>query len=540
MLHTFHIIRSLNRLKGTDTIHNVAIVYENLISILYMWLIDSKYTRRPLHYIFMFIPVDRKPDWRNPPFVTLLLILVNIGCYFIWQHNDDLNREAAIKYYFQSDLPSIEVPLYIDYLRQKGDIKTADELQSNVDRSPEYGKVPAFQAMYIDGLFLKQLYADKLITPRDKQYFEWLRQREHFDALMAKVVTYTYGLKTIEPTITTLFTSMFLHADAGHLWGNMLFLFLFGFVVELSMGRAVYVLSYLLAGLASGGFYILLDPNSAATGIGASGAISGLVGMYTVLFGLRKIRFFYTLLFYFDYVKAPAIILLPLWLGYETYLQVFSPSHINRFAHIGGLLGGAIIAFAAKKLPSGINYKYLDQTEVETNFRKDYDQGLKYVGAMEMDKAKAIFERLLTENPDNIDITVQLFNITKFKPAAKEFHQYANTLLNLPGSDRATVKILHDVYIDYISKTKPKVNADQLMSLAMRFASTDFIDDAEKIITYLIKNKKDFTRNPEGLMILAKNFRRLNHEKKSQQYLTLLLKIYPHSSEAIHAKQALA
>ena len=64
----------------------------------------------------MFLPLDRKPDWRHPPIMTLLLILVNLVCFFILQVNDEQYRHDALNYYLSSDLAEIELPAYRRYL----------------------------------------------------------------------------------------------------------------------------------------------------------------------------------------------------------------------------------------------------------------------------------------------------------------------------------------------------------------------------------------------------------------------------------------
>lgn len=107
-----------------------------------------------------------------------------------------------------------------------------------------------------------------------------------------------------------------------------------------------------IGGLASVGFYWLVATPSLVPGIGASGAIAGLMGMYTVLYWTRPMRFFYFILVYFDYVRLPAIVLLPLWIGSQlVQMALDGDSQINYLAHLGGLLGGALIGWASAPSP---------------------------------------------------------------------------------------------------------------------------------------------------------------------------------------------
>ena len=99
----------------------------------------------------------------------------------------------------------------------------------------------------------------------------------------------------------------------------LLFLFIFGFALEIALGRWVYLGLYLLSGVASHLLWWALDPVW-VTGVGASGAISGLMGMYIGVYGLRKINFFYWLIFVFGTVRWPALAILPVWLANELLL----------------------------------------------------------------------------------------------------------------------------------------------------------------------------------------------------------------------------
>lgn len=478
----------------------------------------------------MFIPLDRKPEWRNPPIITLLLIIANVLCFTLWQANDDRLEDRAYNYYLDSELPSIELPLYREFLGKQG-------FESQLDRQEEDEIL--LSQMLTDGEFQSRLKNGELITTEHPQFDTWLKQHRTFQEHLQRIVAYRYSFKTADPSLTTLFTHMFLHADWGHLIGNMVFLFLIGFSVEMTLGRSVYLFAYLIAGLSSGLFYWWLEPGSLMWGIGASGAISGVMGMYTVLFGWRKIRFFYTLLFYFDFVRAPAIILLPIWLGYEIITQIYSPSNINNLAHIGGLLSGALIGYLALRLGQA-DLDYLDREEKQQAYLSQYQQGLDHVARMELDKARRVFNELKATYPQKIEITEQLFNIARLT-GEDTVHDYARALLGSTHSQTMPVRQLHDTFIAYVEQVQPnvKLTADQLMSLALRFASGGYLEDAEKIVLYLTTRKNDFARNPEGLMALANHYQRNNNRNKAEKYLKMLLECYPDSREAVHARQAL-
>ena len=159
-----------------------------------------------------------------------------------------------------------------------------------------------------------------------------------------------YGAVPAEITgfrnIPSILTSMFLHGGLGHIFGNMVFLYVFGDNIEDAMGHVSYLLFYLLCGIAAALTQILLNPESTIPMIGASGAISGVMGAYIVLFPHGKVR---AIVFY-------AVMLVPAWImiGVWFALQLFSGfstlggpdvGGVAFWAHVGGFVAGAILVW---------------------------------------------------------------------------------------------------------------------------------------------------------------------------------------------------
>jgi membrane associated rhomboid family serine protease len=140
--------------------------------------------------------------------------------------------------------------------------------------------------------------------------------------------------------VLTLLTSMFLHGGFFHLGGNMLYLWIFGNNIEDSMGHIRFIFFYGLSGIAAGLCQFFYDPASNIPMIGASGAVSGILGAYLLLFPYARVK---TLIFIFIFittVELPAVVLLTIWF----FMQVlFSHTQgVAWFAHIGGFLFGLI------------------------------------------------------------------------------------------------------------------------------------------------------------------------------------------------------
>jgi len=145
----------------------------------------------------------------------------------------------------------------------------------------------------------------------------------------------------------TLFTSMFMHAGWLHLLGNMLFLYVFGDNIEDAFGHVGYLVFYIISGLAAALAYIvsiLLVPaigDLAAGLVGASGAISGVLGAYIVLYPKTRII---SLVFYVI-LPVPAIIFLGVWFILQWFYGFFDISGgVAYWAHIGGFIAGMILA----------------------------------------------------------------------------------------------------------------------------------------------------------------------------------------------------
>jgi rhomboid family protein len=154
------------------------------------------------------------------------------------------------------------------------------------------------------------------------------------------------SLGSIPPWVTPL-TSMFMHGGWFHLIGNMWFLWLFGPNVEDVMGHYRYTVFYLLAGLVAAAAQVLVDPKSTLPMVGASGAISGVMGAYVVLFPRVRVHLLIFLGIFITRITVPAYVML----GYWFLLQVLQGS-VNALqaqgggvafaAHVGGFLIGAV------------------------------------------------------------------------------------------------------------------------------------------------------------------------------------------------------
>jgi membrane associated rhomboid family serine protease len=149
-----------------------------------------------------------------------------------------------------------------------------------------------------------------------------------------------------EPIQLTLLSSMFMHAGLLHLAGNMLFLWIFGDNVEHRAGRVVFLVMYLVVGIVGSIAQILTEPRSVIPTLGASGAISGVLGAYIVLFPRNRVT---VLLFRFP-AQVPAIVAIGIWIvfqlisGFGATVEE-SGGGVAYMAHIGGFAAGLVAGF---------------------------------------------------------------------------------------------------------------------------------------------------------------------------------------------------
>jgi membrane associated rhomboid family serine protease len=144
------------------------------------------------------------------------------------------------------------------------------------------------------------------------------------------------------PVYFNFLSSMFMHGDFMHLFGNMLFLWIFGDNIENMIGHVRFAIFYLLCGIAAALGQIVMDTDSIIPMLGASGAISGVLGAYLILFPTRQVR----ALLFNVFTTVPAYVALGLWISIQLLQGYLSPAGqggVAYAAHIGGFIAGVVL-----------------------------------------------------------------------------------------------------------------------------------------------------------------------------------------------------
>lgn len=242
----------------------------------------------------MFLPYGDTPNPPGVPYINNLLIAINIGVFLFLTLPLSFSR------------PDLNDPLLLDYLQALG----------------ARGYISAEQV---------------------------LQQVSAYD-----LVVFRYGFRPGSASLLTLFSSMFLHGGWMHLAGNMLFLWIFGDNVEQRLGWIRYLLGYLAAGAAATLFFALFVPDSQIPLVGASGAISGVLGCYFLWFPRNQVK---TFVFLFPLLMNTFYLPARLVLGFYLVLDNLIPFLINggrasgvaHGAHIGGFLFGLAMAWGLER-----------------------------------------------------------------------------------------------------------------------------------------------------------------------------------------------
>jgi len=473
------------------------------------------------------IPVGDRVDWKRPPVVTLLLILINCCVFFFLQAGDERKDEKALQYYFSSELPNLELNRYAEYLEQEGDAAESQQFRVMLGKRDRN----VLRVMERDAKFMRELHAGSVIAAQTAEYASWTLQRGKYESLQSFTSRYVYRVD--EPSLLTAFTSAFMHGGFDHLFGNMVVLFLVGFLVESVIGKSLFLFAYIVSAYAA--VYTFGLTAHGGSLLGASGAIAGVMGLYTIIFGMRKIDFFYSLGFYFNYVRAPAIALLPLWLGNELY-QFFGEkgSHVAYMAHFGGLLSGAMIGLLYRWWRPALIAGHHEVAESKEMDDKAFQRGMKYLGEMEFAQALAVFKTLQEKHPHDVNLARLSYRAAKANPASEDYHSAALRLMLLPEMDEASSAQVHAIFQEYLNcaKPAPRMGHELVAKLAQRFARSSHFEDAEKLAKFLQSSAPQHIELPGVLLALARGYYREQRKEQFEAHLQSIIRQFPQSKEA--------
>jgi len=484
----------------------------------------------------LIVPYQTRFTAGSLPAVTLALILVNALVYFVFQAGDRQAGQNAAAYYFSSDLPAIELPLYAAALEKRGDPRAVRVLRA-VDaqaRGPESGAI--LSAMQHDREFMRDLKGGALLPASDPAHTAWRQQRERFERLLKNVFTERFALQP-GGSWFGLLTHQFLHGDAMHWFGNMLVLLLAGPFAEAALGRTRFLLAYLFSGACAGALFLSLNGQAL---VGASGAIAGAMAMVAVLYGTRKVPVFYWLFVYFNTARVPALLLLPVWLVIEALQWALSPgSRVAYTAHIGGFLAGAGAAWLLRSGHRPEVQKILDEQFAgedergrRTTLLRDAQQA---AARLDTRSAARAYAQLLTYEPGDTGHATAYFNMALLGRQPETLLDAAVRALSI--RDPAARARLQPVYA---KMSQPGVAAllpvDEQLRLARRLAGAREYGAALRVLDALTANQTVRNRHAgalaDALSVLFRTCSRNGAEIEAAQVRQRLETHFPSALDA--------
>ena len=481
----------------------------------------------------LVLPMGRQSDWRRPPLITLLLVAANVAVFFLIQQGDGRQYKAAVAYYLDSSLPDIEFPRYIAYLQERGRDDRARAIRRSLARGDGAG-ARVLAGMQGDGRFMARLRRNQVVTPSHPAFAEWRQARAAFEQRLERVTSQRLGFASAQPRPLNALAHMFLHGGLGQLVANMVALVLLGFVVEGVVGRLLYLGLYLFGGVIAVLAFATVYSNSAAPLVGASGAIAALMGAYAALLGLRRISFFYSFPFHSGFARAPAFLLLPLWLGMEAYQLRFGGLVNGAYmAHLGGLAGGGLVGLGLR-LTGAVDPAFLDRDEREERDTADMAKGLEHLANRHLEAARQRFRSILKRNPDHREALAKLYTVASYRPDSDEYHRLAHRIFALADSDPATLRLQRDTFRDYLAHARPRMrfHPGPFLDLAGRLAVGGFPEEAEAMVRSFLETGKNHPRLPQALMLVARGLAQQSEPERARRYREVLQARFPDSEEA--------
>ena len=446
----------------------------------------------------LILPLDRKPTRENFPFVTAALVLVNILVFVLLQGGDRKIEEAAADRYIDSGVLQLEWGWYNEWAEfTYGLDMEPEEIDQWLPPPGEERWGDRMRLMVIDSEpdFHRALEDGLIVDPDSGELDRWREARSVLEADREESFTRRYLLRYDQFSTGGLFVHMFMHGGIGHLVGNMLFLVLIGLLLEPALGGLRYLALYLVAGLGSAAASLGVNWGMATGSLGASGAIAGLMGAFAVVYGLRKVRFFYWAFVYFDYVRAPALVLLPLWLGWELLAwMIYEGSNIAYEAHAGGMVTGALIGLLAV-WAGQVRHEVLDAPEQDdlSDDRRIVAAAQKALDDLEPARAKRLLRPLLGRHPNEARLWSLYFAACRLRVDDPDLDAAANRILRKPGETAQQRELIIETFSHYrlARKDRPKIPVSLAVVLASRLARWGDVDGACFLVDLMSRSRRD-------------------------------------------------
>lgn len=463
----------------------------------------------------IIVPTEKSLDWRHAPLVLCMLVFINVMVFFLYQSGDTKKIIDVMTTYQMKDYLGYEWPLFERYLEQQEEQALLSDYRAQYADN-DYDYIIADLVMREDFYQYLQQNARTQLTP--DIYDEWAPERARMHRLLQSVSYVASGLRASDLRVTTFLTHQFLHGDIMHLLGNMFFLIVCGFAVEAAIGHWRFLLFYLLSGVAAGFAQVASDWQSTQPLVGASGAISGVMAMYLAVFRFKKIEFFYWFFFFVGYFRAPALLILPFYIGKEMYsYHTDTESNVAFMAHAGGFAAGALLIGGAWLMNRSLfNKDYIEADQGIDPQQQKLAEIYEAIEKYRFERALQLVAALIAQRGVDFELAMIRYNLLKIA-RGDEFLPAVIGLLTVPLLTPEQIKKLDKVWRDS-PEVHQQLSEAAALKLGVQLAGLENPQSAEQLFLYLTNLR---CNNPAMAVFaskLAGAFQRLRDADKKSHY----------------------
>lgn len=425
----------------------------------------------------LILPLHRPFTRANFPFVTVALALINVFVFFALQFGDHAGLAKLREYYVSSGLGAIEAPAYQRHLRETHQSRATEKYTSLAERErlAYVGMNTLTDVSFAQALRSGALFEDA------RALEQWRPLRARYEDMQREVFTLRHIMRSSEIDPWRMFSAAFLHGDPMHLIGNMVFLLAIGLLVEGAVGPLLLIVLYVLGAYGSSAASLWWRWGEAGGGLGASGAIAALMGAFCLVWGFRPVRFFYWIGVIFDYVRAPAILLLPVWLGWEVYnLFANQDLGIGFDAHAGGLISGALIG-AAFVAMGRVREHFVSDEAIEAARDTRWEQAQEYLGRMQLVEADRLLDELAGEQPQRFELQLARYRVARNSGRRDVLAQRWRDLLRLEADTLEGAQAQAEA-LKAMEQAGEAIDAEQRQRLARRWIALGAFEAVEALL----------------------------------------------------------
>lgn len=397
--------------------------------------------------------------------------------------------------------------IFEDYLKRE---KQYDDLRDLKRLYQQDYYWPVSQYMFSDTAYYRHALRAARTEMTRSEYDSWKARRSELQETFNSRSAYAYGLRSTEVSPVTLISHQFLHGGIMHIFGNLLFLVIFGFAVEAALGHFRFLCFYLIGGVVAGLAQVVTTLGSDVPLVGASGAISGVMAMYLAVFRLKKIEFFYWIFFFVGYFRAPALLILPFYIGKEIYSYYTAvDSSVAFMAHAGGFVaGGILVGLTLLYDKNLLNNDYIEEDQKVSPREKALAEIYRAIESLRFDYALKQLNSLIEQQGIDFELAHIRFNLQKIRKR-QGFKQSFTELMTMSGLSPEDIEAQKKVWQE-TEEAPVLLSKDDQLALAFRFTGLNDLSAAEQIFDGLYKAKF----KPSELKLLATKLATRFAEKK--------------------------